>query len=348
MVEPFHIGQRQIGAGAPCFIIAEAGVNHDGDLSKAFALIDKAAKAGADAVKFQTYITEKLVDPSAPKAEYQKLNDGAGESQFEMLKRLELSKEDHFSLLNYCQEKDILFLSSPFEEESADFLVDLGIPAFKVPSGEITNLAFLKHLVSKKLPMIVSTGMATVEEVSQAVGLIREVPFSLLHCVSAYPADPKDCNLKAIETLERRFNCPAGWSDHTPGIEVALAAVALGACVIEKHFTLDKYAPGPDHKASMEPNELSALVMGVRKIESALGSGEKAPVAEELRIAAVARKSLAAAQNLTKGVIITQEDLKSRRPGTGISPSRIDEVIGRKVTRDIPVNTLLTLEMIED
>ncbi len=348
MVESFKIGQREIGNDAPCFIIAEAGVNHDGDLAKALKLVDEAAKAGADAVKFQSYVAENIVDPLAPKAEYQQRNDGADESQFAMLKRLELSKADHVTISKYCLEKGIMFLSSPFDEKSADFLVELGVPAFKVPSGEIVNHAFLKHMAAKKIPMIVSTGMATLDEAAQAVDIIKDIPFCLLHCVSAYPAEPKDCNLKAIKKLGQRFGCSAGWSDHTPGIEVALAAAALGASVIEKHFTLDKTAKGPDHKASMAPDELSALVKGVRMIEAALGNGEKKPVEEELKIAAVARKSLVVAENLAKGTILAETHLLARRPGSGISPSRMAELLGKKVKVDIPVDTLLTFEMVEE
>jgi len=348
MVGHIDFGERKIGQGFPCFIIAEVGVNHDGELSKALQMIDVAAEAGVDAVKFQTYKTEKIVSRDAPKADYQKRNDGEEGSQFEMIKRLELSEEEHVTIKKRCEERGVMFLSSPFDEESADFLVELGVPGFKVPSGEIVNEPFMRHLAAKQLPMIISTGMATVDEVSQLVEFLEEVPIVLLHCVSAYPADPKDCNLRAIEVLGERFGCPAGWSDHTPGVEVALGAVALGACVVEKHFTLDKNAPGPDHKASMEPDELRALVAGIRKIESALGDGHKTPAEEELRIAQVARKSLVFAQSLRKGEVIQEKYFIAQRPGTGLSPSRLKSFVGKKLVEDVRKGTQLALEMVED
>ena len=344
MVKGFAIAGRAIGPGAPCFIIAEAGVNHDGELDKAIALIDAAAQAGADAVKFQTFSAERLVAATAPKAAYQESE--VQESQLAMLQRLELSDADHHALVARCTEKGILFLSSPFDQISADFLADeLKVPAFKVPSGELTNHAYLRHLAAKSLPMIVSTGMATPEDVAAAVSQFYTVPYALLHCVSAYPADPADCNLRAIATLSEDFNCPAGWSDHTTGIEVAIAAAALGAAVIEKHFTLDKNAPGPDHKASMEPDELAALVVGVRKVEAALGDGTKAPTAAEAEIASVARKSLVAATDLKQGEKLEMGMVAAKRPGTGLSPTRLGELLGKRLDRDVLEGEQLSLDM---
>jgi N-acetylneuraminate synthase len=350
MVARISIAGRPIGGGAPCFVIAEAGVNHNGEAALAHALIDRAAAAKADAVKFQTFKADRLTLASAPKAAYQKLNEPGDESQLAMLRRLELPDGVVGELASHCQEKGILFLSSPFDEESADFLDGLGMAAFKVPSGELTNAPFLRHVASKGKPLIVSTGMADLAEVEAAVCAVRAAgapPLALLHCVSAYPADPADCNLRAMGALERAFGVPVGWSDHTTGIDVAIAAVALGAAIIEKHFTTDRALPGPDHAASLEPGELAALMTAVRRVESALGSGVKRPAASEADTAGVARKSLVATRDLAAGTMISAADLTARRPGTGLPPSRQGELLGRRLKVNVSVGDLLTPEMVE-
>ncbi|MBN1859354.1 N-acetylneuraminate synthase, partial [Candidatus Bipolaricaulota bacterium] len=303
---------------------------------------------GADAVKFQTFKAERIASADAPKAEYQMRSTGTDESQLDMLRRLELSKEEHRELVSYCSEKGITFLSSPFDEESADFLETLGVPAFKIPSGEITNLPFLAHVARKRRPMIVSTGMATLGEVEAAVSTIRDngnPHIVLLHCVSNYPADPKDVNLRAMETMRVAFGIPVGYSDHTEGDEIALAAVALGACVLEKHFTLDRSLPGPDHQASIEPVELANLVRRVRSVEAALGHGQKVPANSEANTAAVARKSLVAAKAIEPGTVLAATMVQARRPGTGIPPAHLRELLGRVATVRIPANTMLRWEM---
>jgi N-acetylneuraminate synthase/N,N'-diacetyllegionaminate synthase len=345
-----EIAGRRIGPGQPSFLIAEAGVNHNGDVALARRLIDVAAEAGADAVKFQIFLAARLVAPDAPQAEYQKRNTGVVESQQAMLQRLELSEEAHRELMRHCHTRGILFLSSPFDEESADFLAALGVVAFKIPSGEITNTPFLAHVARKGRPMIVSTGMSTLDEVRAAVETIRQSgnpPLALLHCVSNYPAAPEDINLRAMATLREAFAVPVGYSDHTDGIDIALAAVALGACIVEKHFTLDRNLPGPDHKASLEPAELAAMVQGIRRVELALGDGIKRPAEGERNTASVARKSLVAACDLPVGAILRREHVAVRRPGTGLSPARIESLIGRRILKPVPVGTILMEDMLE-
>ena len=342
------IAGRKVGPGQPCFIIAEAGVNHNGSREIAMKMVDAAKAAGADAVKFQTFDAERTVTPDAPLAAYQRQAVDSDESQFQMLKRLELSPETHRELQAYCRERDLLFLSTPFDEESADFLEVLGIPAFKIPSGEITNLPFLEHVACKGRPMIVSTGMSSLEDVVTAVRTVEEADndkLILLHCVSNYPADPSETNLRAMQTLREAFNVPVGYSDHTMGITVALAAVALGACVIEKHFTLDRNLPGPDHRASLQPDELTDLVRGIRMVEASLGHGRKEPTASEAGTAAVARKSLVAARDIAAGSRLTEQDITVKRPGTGLPPSMLNHLVGRLAVKDIRADTLLTLEM---
>ncbi|MFQ5801296.1 MAG: N-acetylneuraminate synthase [Candidatus Methylomirabilales bacterium] len=345
-----EVGWRKIGPGYSCFIIAEAGVNHNGDVELAKRLVDVAVEAGADAVKFQTFKAERVVSPGAPKAEYQKQTTGAAESQFEMLCGLELSPETHLELFSYCRRRGIVFMSTPFDEESADLLDELDVPVFKIPSGEITNLPFLTHVARKGKPMIVSTGMSYMDEVKVAVRTIEEVGstgFILLHCVSAYPANPADANLRAMHTMSTEFNVPVGYSDHTPGIEVALAAVTLGACVIEKHFTLDRSLPGPDHQASLEPGELAALVRGVRNVEKALGHGRKEPAAGEADTAAVARRSLVAAQDIPAGTALTLDLIAVKRPGTGLPPAMLPYLVGRTLRVDVRADSILRMEMLE-
>jgi N,N'-diacetyllegionaminate synthase len=344
-----RIGQRNIGRGEPVFIIAEAGVNHNGDLALARQLVDVAAHAGADAVKFQTFKAEKVVSPQAPKAGYQLQTTGADESQLELVKRLELPFEAFRELFVYCQDKGILFLSTPFDEESADFLDALGVAAFKVPSGEITNLPFLTHVARKGKPLIVSTGMSYLGEVETAVRAIVEAGnrnIVLLHCVSNYPADPSDANLRAMRTLSAAFGMPVGFSDHTLGLEVALAAVSLGACMLEKHFTLDRNLPGPDHRASLEPDQLKALVQGIRNVEAALGHGRKEPAASETNTAGAARRSLVAGRDIPAGTMLSEEDIALKRPGTGLPPALWPYLLGRTARVAIPAGTLLTLEML--
>jgi len=349
VVRPISVAGRGIGPGYPCFVVAEAGVNHNGEPEKTFRLVDAAVRAGADAVKFQTFTAEQLATRDAPKAGYQAEVTGSGESQFEMLRRLELSAEAHRELLAYSRQHGILFMSTPFGEDSADLLDELGIAVFKIPSGEITNLPFLTHVARKGKPMIISTGMATLGEVETAMGVVRDAgarDLVLLHCVSNYPARPSDVNLRAMETMAAVFEVPVGYSDHTAGMEVALAAVALGACVLEKHVTLDRSLPGPDHRASLEPAEFAALVTGIRTVEGALGNGCKEPAASEAEMAAVARKSLVAARHIPAGSKLTEEMLAAKRPGTGLPPAMRSQLLGRVVSRDIPAGTLLTLDMI--
>ncbi len=349
MVTVIDIAGRKVGPGQPCFIVAEAGVNHNGSLEMARQLVDVAVRAGADAVKFQTFRAEKVISPQAPKAAYQLQTTDTGESQLDMVKRLELSFDAFRELYAYCQDKDILFMSTPFDEESADFLAELGMAVFKIPSGEITNLTFLAHVAHQGKPMIVSTGMSYLGEVEVAVQTVEEAgnyALVLLHCVSNYPANPADVNLRAMQTMAMAFGVPVGYSDHTPGIEVALAAVALGACVIEKHFTLDRSLPGPDHRASLEPDELMALVRGIRTVEAAMGHGHKEPAASEANTAAVARKSLVAARDIPAGMKLIEELIAIKRPGTGLPPAMRPYLIGRTARTTIPAGTLLTLEML--
>ena len=347
--EMITIGKRRVGKGEPCFIIAEAGVNHNGSFEFARQLIDVAVDAGCDAVKFQTFKSEKVCSPFAPKATYQAHTTAADESQLEMVKKLELPFEAFRDLYRYCVYKGILFLSTPFDYESADFLAELPVPAFKISSGEITNLFFLEHLARKGRPLIVSTGMATLEEVAIAIETIRATgnrQVILLQCVSNYPADPSSMNLRAMHTLEDAFGVDVGLSDHTVGTEIALAAAAMGACVIEKHFTLSRGLPGPDHSASLEPLDLVKLVRGIRNVESALGDGIKQPAAEELDTATVARRSLVAARFIPAGAVLTVDLLDILRPGTGLPPAMRSQVLGRHVRHDIEAGTVLSLDML--
>lgn len=346
--EMIAIGNRRVGKGESCFIIAEAGVNHNGRFELARQLVDVAVDAGCDAVKFQTFKPEMVCSPFAPKANYQLQTTSADESQLEMGKKLELPFEAFQDLHDYCIDKSIIFLSTPFDYESADFLAQLPVPAFKIPSGEITNLFFLEHIALKGWPLIVSTGMATLEEVAIAVKTIRATgnqQMVLLQCVSNYPAEPSSMNLRAMHALESAFGVGVGLSDHTVGTEIALAAVAMGACVIEKHFTLSQELPGPDHCASLEPQDLVRLVKGIRKVESALGDGIKQPAAEESNTAAVARRSLVAAKFIPAGAVLTVDLLDILRPGTGLPPAMRPELVGRRALHNIEAGTLLTLEM---
>jgi len=333
------------------FIIAEAGVNHNGDFEKAKRLIEVAAEAGADVVKFQTFKAEKLVSSAAKKADYQKNNySEADDNQFNMLKKLELPFEWHQNLIDYARLLKIEFASTGFDEESVDFLANLGQSFFKIPSGEITNLPYLQHIASKGKPTILSTGMADLQEISDAIevllagGLTKE-KITVLHCNTEYPTPMEDVNLKAMLQIEQILQVKIGYSDHTLGIEVPIAATALGAKVIEKHFTLDRNLPGPDHSASLEPNELKAMVQGIRNIEKALsGNGIKSPSPSESKNKIVARKSILLNKDLVAGTILTKEDLAIKRPGNGISPMKINEVIGKELKTDKQNETILQWE----
>ena len=347
---PINLGRYKIGTGEPCFVIAEVGVNHNGDMELAHRLIDVAGDAGVDAVKFQTFRAEDLARPDARKAAYQERTTGDDENQFEMLKKLELPREEHQELMAHAVERGLVFLSTPFEENSADFLHSLDIAAFKLPSGELTNLPFLKHVAAKGQPIILSTGGATMDEVAAAVEVIREAGAAdlvLLHCVSVYPADPAEANLRAMATLSGTFDAIIGWSDHTPGLAVALAAAALGAAVIEKHFTLDRSLPGPDHAASLTPDELSELVTGIRIVEAALGDGKKTPTDAEREVMSAARKSLAAARDLNTGTILSLADFMAIRPGSGMPPSELGNLLGRRLLQPLARGEFLAMDMLE-
>ncbi|MDD2798223.1 MAG: N-acetylneuraminate synthase [Bacteroidales bacterium] len=330
------------------YIIAEAGVNHNGDINMAKRLIEVAKAAGADAVKFQTFKTELLVSKNAPKADYQKATTDAEENQFDMIKKLELSVEDHAVLMDYCREIGIEFLSSPFDLESIDLLHEIGLPLFKIPSGEITNLPYLKKIAAFNKRVILSTGMSTLVELKEAVNLIvangtDKNKITLLHCNTEYPTPYVDVNLKAMQTLKAAFNVEVGYSDHTQGIEVSIAAVALGATVIEKHFTLDKSLPGPDQLASLDPQELKQMVDSIRHIEKALGNGVKEVSASENKNIAIARKSIVAAVDIKKGELFSEKNITVKRPGNGISPMKWESVLGEIAKRDFLADELIEL-----
>ena len=330
-------------------IIAEAGVNHNGDIAKAKALIDKGAEAGVDYVKFQTFKAGNLVTKHAKRAAYQDKNTQDNDSQYEMLKKLELSQKDHQELIDYCTQKGVKFLSTGFDNESLAFLSQLGVTIAKVPSGEITNLPYLRQVASLFPEVILSTGMATIVEIKDAVKVLTDEGVSkekitILHCNTEYPTPMEDVNLKAMLHIQRELGVSIGYSDHTLGIEVPIAAVALGATVIEKHFTLDKTLPGPDHKASLEPDELTAMVSAIRNIEKAIGgSGLKEVSPSEEKNKPIARKSIVAATKIAQGEVFTPKNLTIKRPGTGISPMRWDEVIGKKAKQDFQEDDLIEL-----
>ena len=326
------------------FVIAEAGVNHNGDLEIATKLIDAAANAGADAVKFQTFKAESLVSANAPMAEYQRANVPGASNQFEMLQRLELDAKAHNILLAHCRKRNIEFLSTPFDDASVDLLVELGVRAIKVSSGDLTNHLLLEHIAGKRLPVILSTGMATVEEIERATLVFqrtRDADLAILHCVSAYPAAESDANLLVIPMLKERFGFPVGWSDHTRGDVTAIVAVGLGAAIIEKHITLDNSLQGPDHKASMEPAAFADYVRDLRIATASLGSGLKQPTAAEKEMALMARRSLAAARHINAGEKLTRDMLCAIRPGTGLPPYALDRMLGKRALVDIKCNVLL-------
>jgi N,N'-diacetyllegionaminate synthase len=328
------------------FIIAEAGVNHNGDIEIAKKLVDAAALAGADAVKFQTFKADKLVCRNAKKAEYQIETTDKGESQFDMLKKLELSPDMHEQLLSYCKQKGIMFLSTPFDVDSLQYLVQCGIDIIKIPSGEITNYPYLREAGKTGKKVILSSGMSTLEEVRDAVKVLKEngsADIVVLHCNTEYPTPYEDVNLKAMLTLKKELGVAVGYSDHTSGIEVPIAAAALGAEVIEKHFTLDRNMEGPDHKASLEPHELREMVRSIRNIELALGNGKKEPSNSEKRNIGIVRKSIVAKKDIAMGELFTEENLTTKRPGTGISPMEWNKVLGQRAGRHYSMDELIEL-----
>ncbi len=331
------------------FIVAEVGVNHNGGLDTAKKMIDIAKSVGCDAVKFQSFKAEKVISSKAALAPYQQNAIEGISSQLDMVRNLEFGREEHIALMDYCRQKDIIFLSSAFDEDSADMLEELGIEAFKIPSGEITNIPLLRHIAYKHLPIILSTGMSTLNEIVEAVNAITSCGNSeiiLLHCVSAYPAPIEEVNLKAMNTLKERFSLPVGFSDHTEGIVASIAAVALGAQVIEKHFTLDKKMEGPDHKASLEPEELRHMVEVLRLVEKAIGDGEKKLCPSEKENVMLVRKSVVAVKDIVAGQRFTEQNITLKRPGYGIQPSDIDKVIGRTAKVDIKADEIVTWEKI--
>ena len=327
------------------FVIAEAGVNHNGSLKRAKEMVIKAREAGADAIKFQTFKSEKLVSTFAEKAAYQIENTGsADESQLEMVKHLELSFDDFRELQAFSKEIGIQFLSTPFDLESIDFLNQLEMPFWKLPSGEVTNYPYLVKIAQTHKEIVMSTGMCTLDEIGEALTVLKEngaSKIALLHCNTEYPTPMEDVNLKAMETLRKAFDAPVGYSDHTKGIEVPIAAVAMGATIIEKHFTLDRNMEGPDHKASLEPSELKAMVQAIRNIEKAIGTGDKKPTPSEIKNMAIARKSIVANQTIKKGEIFTEKNITTKRPGTGISPMKWRQVLSQKAKRDFTEDELI-------
>jgi N,N'-diacetyllegionaminate synthase len=329
-------------------IIAEAGVNHNGDMVLAKRLIDAAADAGADLVKFQTFNAEQLATHAAPKAEYQTHTTDEVQSQFEMLRQLELSAEMHETLIEYCRGRNIGFFSTGFDIKSIDYLASVGAERFKIPSGEITNLPYLRHIGAFGKPVILSTGMATLAEIESALEVLEtagtpRTQITVLHCNTEYPTPMQDVNLRAMCSIGKAFGVAVGYSDHTAGIEVPIAAVALGATVIEKHLTLDRNLPGPDHKASLEPDEFAAMLRAIRNIEQAMGDGIKRPSSSETKNKPIARKSLVAAKPIRAGERFTVENVTAKRPGTGISPMRWDEVMDRIAARDFAADELIEL-----
>ncbi|NOZ68971.1 MAG: N-acetylneuraminate synthase [Deferribacteres bacterium] len=330
------------------FIIAEAGVNHNGDMETAMRLVDAAADSGADAVKFQTFKAENLASIHAPKAAYQTGTTAGDERQYEMLKKLELDACTFRELTAYSRKRGIVFLSAPFDLDSIDFLNELGLEIFKIPSGEITNLPYLKKVGSSGKKIIMSTGMADLGEIEDALDVLTDAgtprnDITVLHCNTEYPTPFEDVNLSAMLSIREAFKVRVGYSDHTTGIEVPVAAVALGACVIEKHFTLDKNMPGPDHSASLEPHELKAMVRAVRNIEKALGDGIKKPTPSEGKNKAAARKSIVALKDIRKGEVFSEGIITAKRPGTGISPMEWERVIGRRAAKDFRADALIEI-----
>ena len=341
------IEDRLVGDREAVFIVAEAGVNHNGDVDLGKKLIDVAKYAEADAVKFQAFKAENVVTKYAEKASYQKETTGPNKSQYNMIKRLELTDEEFKELYNYAKKNNIIFLSSAFDKESVDLLDNLGAPAFKVASGEITNFPLLRYIAEKKKPIILSTGMSTICEIEEALGVIREKGVEdivLLHCVTSYPAKIENVNLRVIEALRHKFKLPVGFSDHTLGITIPIAAAALGAVLVEKHFTLDRTLPGPDHRASLEPDELKDMIRAIRDVEKALGDGIKKPTKGEDRIKKVVRRSIVAKMEIPKGTVITEDMLDLKRPGVGVEPKYLNDIIGKRAKKDIKPDELITFD----
>lgn len=328
------------------YIIAEAGVNHNGNIEIAKEMVDSAKAAGADCIKFQTFVSKNIVSKNAKKAEYQQQSTAANESQLEMLKKLELSFEEFIELNNYCRIKDIEFLSTGFDFDSIDFLSSLNMKRWKIPSGEITNLPYLIKIAKLNKPIILSTGMSTMEEIKDALDILVKYgagEITVLHCTTEYPTPYGDVNLSAMNIIKQKFNVPVGYSDHTKGIHISIAAVARGATVIEKHFTLNRKMEGPDHKASLEPTELKEMVNAIRNIEVAIGDGNKIPASSEVKNIVIARKSIVANRCIKKGEVFTEENITVKRPGNGISPMKWFEVIGNVAKRDFEEDELIDL-----
>ncbi|MCR4943546.1 MAG: N-acetylneuraminate synthase [Clostridium sp.] len=348
-MDKVKIGNKYIGKNEKVYIVAELGVNHNGDMNIVKELIDKASEAGVDAIKFQKFKTESLVTKDSPKAKYQEVTTDASESQFDMLKRLELNEENLKELYAYAKSKNIEAFATPFDDASVDFLYDLGIKAYKVGSGDITNIPMLKRIAKTGLPIILSTGMSTLGEIEEALEAIRSQgndDVVLMHCTSNYPSDENDVNLKAMNTMMQAFQLPTGYSDHTMGTAVSVAAVARGAVIIEKHFTLDRSMPGPDHMSSLEPEELKQLVQQIRAVEKALGSPIKKPNKSEYEVKNVAQKSIVSACDIKKGEIISEEMLTCKRPSSGIKPKYFELVVGRVAKKDIKSDTIINIDMI--
>ena len=323
------------------YVIAEAGVNHNGSLELAKRIVDVAAEAGADAVKFQTFKADTLVSPSAPKADYQKIACG-DESQYEMLRRLELSSDAHMELKEHCGRRGVEFLSTPFDESAARFLHSIGVTTIKISSGSVTDYPLLREINRFRAKVFLSTGMATLDEIGEALGVLTECDVTLLHCTTEYPCPYEYANLRVMETMRRRFGLPVGYSDHTKGLEVAIAAVAMGASILEKHVTLDRGMAGPDHKASIEPDELKELVTAIRNVEASFGNGEKVPSPGEIKNKVVARKSIHARQFIGKGTMFSEDNLIAKRPGTGYSPMLWNKVVGQIAQKDYHADELIS------
>lgn len=351
MIQPVKIKDWLIGPGNPCLIVAEAGVNHNGSVDVAHRLIDEAVQAKVDAIKFQSFITEELVTPEAIKANYQAETTGTFGSQYDMLKPLELSAEQQAELKAHCEAMGLLFLCTPYENTSVDSLDRIGVAAYKIASTDTTNVPFLRHVASKGRPIILSTGMCNLTEVELAINTLKisglESKIVILHCTSEYPAPMSDVNLRAMHTLQQAFACPVGFSDHTPGIDVSSWAVALGACIVEKHFTLDRTMKGPDHTASLEPLELAELVRTIRAVELAIGDGIKRAMPSELPNKSRMQKSLVARRAIKAGQVISADDLACKRPGTGLEPVWFDRIVGKKALHDILPEKVLAISDVD-
>ncbi len=342
-----QIANKSIGNSQPCFILAEAGVNHNGDIRIAKKLIDEAKNAGADAVKFQTWITEEIMTKNSKKAEYQKRADWGSDSLYDSIKKLELSHKDFRELFTYAKKKDIIFLSTPDDIKSADFLTDLGVPAIKLGSGALTDIRLVRKVAEKNLPVILSTGMSTMEEIKDAVDIVKDVgndKLILLHCTSNYPAKIEFCNLRAMKTLRSSFNTYVGYSDHTLDRITPIAAVALDAVLIEKHFTIDKNLTGPDHKSSLNPEEFKKMIGDIRRTEMILGSDKKIPTKDEEEMRKIMRRSIVVAKDIPAGTEITEDILTFKIPGTGLSPKRMHKILGLKTKRNMKKDEQIQVE----